>query len=179
MLDGQFDFNLYFDARAAFAKDSEGFEKTAATLLQSINFYGSHHLMGNITGNHDQPRVASLAGGGLSFNEDARKAGWDRTITVGNDIAYNKMACLIAFVATIPGIPVLNYGDEIGMPGAGDPDNRRMMRFGGLSAKELELKNKVAKLFGLRQQHMSLTYGDFRMLQADKTVMAYQRSYFN
>ena len=179
LLDGQFDFNLYFDARAAFAKDSEGFQKMAATLQQSVSFYGSHHLMGNITGNHDQPRVASLAGGGLSFNEDARKAGWDRNITVGSDVAYNKMANLIAFVATIPGIPVLYYGDEIAMPGAGDPDNRRMMRFGNLSAKELELKNKTAKLFALRAQHLSLTYGDFNLLQADQTTLAYGRSYFN
>ena len=178
LLDGQFDFNLYFDARAAFAKDSEGFEKTAATLLQSINFYGSHHLMGNITGNHDQPRVASLAGGGLSFNEAARKAGWERNVTVGNDMAYNKLACLIAFTATIPGIPVLYYGDEIGMPGAGDPDNRRMMRFGNLGPKELELKAKTAKLFGLRQQHLSFTYGDFNLLAADKNTLAYQRNYF-
>jgi glycosidase len=179
LLDGQFDFNLYFDARNAFAKDSEGFQKMAGTLMQSINFYGSHHLMGNITGNHDQPRVASLAGGGLSFNEDARKAGWDRNITVGSDIAYNKMACLIAFTATIPGVPVLYYGDEIAMPGAGDPDNRRMMRFGNLSPKELQLKKKVAKLFGLRAQHLSLTYGDFNLLEASETTLAYQRSYFD
>ena len=179
LLDGQFDFNLYFDARNAFAKDSEGFQKMAATLQQSISFYGSHHLMGNITGNNDQPRAASLAGGGLSFNEDARKAGWDRNITVGNDIAYKKMACLIAFVATIPGVPVLNYGDEIGMPGAGDPDNRRMMRFGNLSPEEIELKNIVAKLFALRQQHLSLTYGDFKLLQVTQTRLVYERNYFN
>jgi len=179
LLDGQFDFNLFFDARAAFAKDGEGFEKVAATLQQSIDFYGSHHLMGNITGNHDQPRFASLAGGSLSFNEDARKAGWDRDVTVGSDIAYNKLACMVAFIITIPGVPVLYYGDEIGMPGAGDPDNRRMMRFGNLLPKELQLKNKAARLFELRQQHMALTYGDFNLIQASRSVLAYSRTYFD
>jgi glycosidase len=136
MLDGQFDFNLYFDAREAFAKDSVPFTKVAATLHQSIDYYGSHHLMGNITGNHDIPRFASLAGGGLSFTEDPRKAGWSRTVGIGNDIAYPRMAMLMAFLTAIPGVPVIYYGDEIAMPGAGDPDNRRMMRFNDLSDKE-------------------------------------------
>ena len=178
MLDGQFDFNLYFKARPAFAKDGQGFEKLASTLQQSLNVYGAHHLMGNITGNNDQPRFASLAGGGLSFTEDARKAGWEREVTIGSDIAYNKMAELIAFIATIPGVPVINYGDEIGMPGAGDPDNRRMMCFGNLSDNESNLRKKVARILDLRAHHLSLIYGDFKILQANKTVPGLSKELF-
>lgn len=178
MLDGQFDFNLYFDARAVFARDDVPFDKLTGTLNSSISYYGSHHLMGNISGNHDQPRFISLAGGALSFNEDARKAGWDRNVGVGSDTAYNKLSCLIAFIATIPGVPVLYYGDEIGMPGAGDPDNRRMMIFDHLTEKQAWLKETVTKLFKLRREHLSLTYGDFEWLRTGKYTMAYKRSYF-
>ena len=32
---------------------------------------------------------------------------------------------LTAFITTIPGIPIVYYGDEIGLVGAGDPDNRK------------------------------------------------------
>jgi glycosidase len=32
---------------------------------------------------------------------------------------------------TTKGIPLIYYGDEIGMPGAGDPDNRRFMQWMG------------------------------------------------
>jgi len=178
MMDGQFDFNLYFDARAAFAKDDVTFEKVAATLQQSIDFYGSHHLMGNISGNHDLPRFASLAGGGLSFSEDARKAGWGRDVKMGSDSAYDKMAMLIAFISAIPGVPIIYYGDEIAMPGAGDPDNRRMMVFAGLNDKQKKLKETVAKLFGLRTSHLALMYGETQVFAKENT-MVIQRSYFS
>jgi glycosidase len=178
MMDGQFDFNLYFDARAAFAKDDVTFDKVAATLQQSIDFYGSHHLMGNISGNHDLPRFTSLAGGGLSFSEDARKAGWDRDVKLGSDSAYDKMAMLIAFINAIPGVPVIYYGDEIAMPGAGDPDNRRMMVFDGLNDKQKKLKETVAALFALRTSHLSLMYGETEVY-AKGDIMIIQRNYFS
>jgi cyclomaltodextrinase len=178
MMDGQFDFNLYFDARSAFAQDDVTFDKVAATLQQSIDFYGSHHLMGNISGNHDQARFASLAGGALSFTEDARKAGWDRDVEVGSDTAYDKMAMLIAFINAIPGIPILYYGDEIAMPGAGDPDNRRMMIFSGLNDKQKHLKDIVARLFDLRTSHLALMYGETDVY-AKGDIMIIRRSYFS
>jgi glycosidase len=43
--------------------------------------------------------------------------------------AYLSVLNIMAFNMSIPGIPVIYYGDEIGMPGANDPDCRRMMRF--------------------------------------------------
>jgi glycosidase len=39
---------------------------------------------------------------------------------------------LTAFNMTIPGVPVIYYGDEIGIPGGNDPDSRRMMKFDNL-----------------------------------------------
>ena len=178
MLDGQFDFNLYFDLREALAKGDVSFDKVAATLQQSIDFYGSHHLMGNISGNHDLPRFASLAGGGLTFAEDARKAGWNRDVKVGSDSAYDKMAMLIAFINAIPGVPVIYYGDEIAMPGAGDPDNRRMMIFDGLTERQKQLKETVAKIFELRGSTLALMYGETDVY-AKGDEMIIKRNYFS
>lgn len=177
MLDAQFDFNLYFDARPVFASGAESFEKVASSLKESALYYGHHSTMGNITGNHDMPRFLYYAGGAYRQGEDEKEAGWNREIKVEDPKGYSRLKMLHAFIMTIPGIPVIYYGDEIGMTGANDPDNRRMMRFSGLSAEEQDIKNTVKKLTTLRKSSMPLLYGSTRVLSAGKDVLVYQREY--
>jgi glycosidase len=38
---------------------------------------------------------------------------------------FGALQRVFAFLMTVRGIPLIYYGDEIGMPGGGDPDNRR------------------------------------------------------
>jgi glycosidase len=80
---------------------------------------------------------------------------------------------------TIPGIPVVYYGDEFGMPGGNDPDCRRMMRFDEqLVKREQETRDAVAQLGQLRKNQLPLIYGDFIELTLDKNIWAYARNYF-
>jgi cyclomaltodextrinase / maltogenic alpha-amylase / neopullulanase len=178
LLDGQFDFNLYFDARSAFAIDAVPFSMLDFSIHQTFNQYGFINMMGNITGNHDMARFISLAGGGLRFDEDQGEAGWAREVGVGDPVGYDKLASLTAFIMTIPGIPVIYYGDEIGLPGAGDPDSRRPMKFDNLSDHERQLKERTTRLTNLRSQHLAFVYGDFQTLLAEDMVYAYARTYF-
>ncbi|MCB0734333.1 MAG: alpha-amylase [Bacteroidetes bacterium] len=180
MLDGQFDFNLYDNALAVFANDQESWKRLTESLKGSLNTYGEHHLMGNITGNQDKPRFISFADGSMSFDTEwmeYKRMGLKKTIPIGDPVGYKKLALFHAFNMTIPGIPIVYYGDEIGLPGAGDPDNRRMMRFDGLSDDELALRKAVSNLSALRQKHMALMYGDFELISADQALV-YKRTYF-
>lgn len=179
MLDGQFDFGVYDAAVSAFARDNEPFEKLVGSLNESLDHYGYHNLMGYISGNQDKPRFISLAGGELKFDEDSKLAGWTREIGVGDPIAYKKLQSLNAFNLTIPGIPTIYYGDELGMPGANDPDNRRMMRFIGLNLEEETTREITKKLIHLRRNNLCLTYGDFTILAVDGYRLVYMRSYFD
>ncbi len=179
LLDAQFDFNLYFNARDVFAKDDESFERLAIAARESFDYYGYHSTMGNITGNHDLTRFMGLASGAVTFEEDPKEAGYERDVQVKDTLAYQKLSGMTAFLMTMPGIPVIFYGDEIGMVGAGDPDNRRMMRFEDLNKFEAKTKETADKLGQLRRSNLSLTYGDFELISADTSTLVYARHYFN
>jgi cyclomaltodextrinase / maltogenic alpha-amylase / neopullulanase len=178
MMDSQFDFPVYFDSREVIAKDSTDFAAVETTLRESFNYFGYHNTMGYITGNHDQARFVSLAGGGLKWNESDREAGFQRKVEVGDKIGYNRLQMMTALMFSLPGVPVIFYGDEIGMPGGGDPDCRRMMRFKGWSKAEKNTKKMAEKITFLRRNRLSLTYGDTEILSVSKDAFVLLRDYF-
>ncbi|HAV25516.1 MAG TPA: alpha-amlyase, partial [Bacteroidetes bacterium] len=136
----------------------------------------------NITGNQDKPRFMSYADGTLSFDTpwmEYKRIGWKQTIEVQDSLAYRKMAMFNAFNLTIPGIPIIYYGDEIGMAGAGDPDNRRMMRFENLKKQEAALQKEIGSLIQVRTKNLALVYGDFTIEENTTTKLKYTRRYFD
>lgn len=179
MLDAQFDFNLYDAAVDAFAKEESGLENLKNKLEQGLSTYGYHHLMGNITGNQDRSRFISLASGDVRFDEDQKLAGWDREIGKPSAEAYQRLALLHAFNNAIPGIPCTYYGDEYGMPGGGDPDNRRMMEFGEYDQDEAALREKVIQLNNLRSSQLPLIFGSTEVEIQDEDILIITRKYLN
>ena len=180
MLDGQFDFNVFEDANTTFAGvGAPDLQRVNNVLQNSFRTYGSHNLMGYISGNHDKPRFMALASGDLKFGEDSKAAGWQREIAITDSAAYDKMALMQTFILTIPGVPVIFYGDEIGLTGANDPDCRRMMKFDGWNPREKKLFETVAKLGNLRKNNPVLIYGDFINLQSTADTWVYARKYFD
>lgn len=180
-MDAQFDFNAYDAAVGAFAGEGEPeqlWKNLQRTLSESFDYYGWHHLMGNISGNQDRPRFASLADGSVKGNEDTKLAGWTRDIQNNGDKGYLRMAQLMALNMTLPGVPVIYYGDEFAMPGGNDPDNRRMMQFGSYTAAQQQLIQKVKTLTRLRSSNMALLYGEYKQVPVTPGFFAYERNYF-
>jgi glycosidase len=180
-MDGQFDFNLYDAAVNAFAANGDAakdFKQLALTLNQSTSAYGSHHLMGNITGNQDKPRFISLADGSVSNAGDTKLQGWTNNIQNKGDVGFDKLAQMMAFNLTVTGVPVIYYGDEIGMPGANDPDNRRMMQFSNLNENQLKMKEITKQLIDFRRNKLELIYGELTILPINENVFVFERNYF-
>ncbi|MEY3965955.1 MAG: hypothetical protein RL263_1124 [Bacteroidota bacterium] len=178
LLNAQFDFNMYDAAINTFKSDSGGCKRLAEVLNESLRTYGSHHLMGNITGNQDRPRFVSRADGSVKDNEDGKQAGWNNDIQIKDDRALHKLRNLYAFMSVIPGIPVIYYGDEIGMPGGNDPDSRRMMKF-DLTEKEQEHLDVFRNLNHFRKSSAALNYGECLVENKGDDLIQVTRTFFN
>jgi len=150
-------------------------------MQKTFQIYGVNHLMGNLVSSHDKIRYMAYADGDLEINDGrASDFAWTNPPKVDNSSSYDKLKLHLAYILTIPGVPVIYYGDEIGMTGASDPDNRRMMRFDDdLNENEKQTLKDVSKIIHIRKNHPALRYGDFLTLQADKNIYAYVRSDMN
>ena len=179
MLDAQFDFNVYDDAVACLAQNDVDFSRLLSSLEESLKYYGHHSLMAYITGNQDRARFISYASGELRFDEDAKYAGWTREIGNSTPESYERLAMLHAFNLSIPGIPVVYYGDEYGSPGGNDPDNRRMFKEEGLDSCQLNLRNRVTQMIQNRRKSLALIYGSTELERLDKDLMLIRRTYLN
>jgi len=176
-VDAQFNFNLYDAAFEAFTQKGVSFDRLRKSLVSSLKYYGHHHLMGNISGNQDKPRFASVASGDVRIDEDSKKAGWTREIPEADERGFRKLACMHAFNMAVPGIPIIYYGDEIGMHGGNDPDNRKMMRFEEYSPQERALWERVAELTHLRRSSMALNYGATDIFQPREDLLVIERTF--
>jgi glycosidase len=184
MLNSQFDFNIYHTAIDVLGKENQSLTRMNQTIMESLAAYGSHHTMGNISGNHDKCRFISLAGKAVSWNENDKAAGWTREIGVTADgnkeleaHAYRMAMLLEVINFTIPGVPCVYQGDEYGEAGANDPDNRHMMKFEGLNAEQAAFRAKVQELAKLRRENMALMYGEYIPKKVDDNTLQFQRVY--
>jgi len=180
-LSAQFNFNLYDVALPTFINSDMSFSGLDKEMQKTFSVYGALHLMSNIMDSHDKNRFMSFADGDLNVSQwSATEEGWNNPPKVENPNNYKKLTLYMAYMNTIPGLPVIYYGSEFGMTGASDPDNRRMMRFEEeLTEFEKSTMSDVSKIIKLRNKNTALRYGDFYKLIADENVYAYVRSDYN
>ncbi|USB34300.1 alpha-glycosidase [Paenibacillus sp. YPG26] len=89
-----------------------------------------------------------------------------------------KMKLAVVFQFTYIGAPSIYYGDEIGLAGEFDPDNRRPMIW-ERERQNRELYDFYRTLAVLRRSHSALFNGEFRIRSAerDSNVLVYERQH--
>lgn len=175
-LDGQFDFPLYWPVREAFA-DGQGLERVDQAVRENEVFYAPGTINSPFIGNHDVARFISQAAKQLDGEGGDPWSSSRPSATVTDAAAFEKAKFAFTFVLTQPGVPLVYYGDEVGLPGAGDPDNRRLMRFGStLTPLEAELLTVVQKLGQARRAHPALQTGARDTLRIERDLYVFQRS---
>lgn len=181
-LDGQFDFVWYHaNAYRVFAYDDKALLHldywTHASLAEFGQVPGS--LMVNYLGSHDTSRFVTMATyrGQPGYDRNVAFNKWQDLPSAPPDREpYDRLWLGMVALATLPGMPLLYYGDEYGEYGGGDPDNRHMMRFDDkLGATEKLQLQRTAALLRTRQAVRGLRRGDLLSVLLGDDVYAYAR----
>jgi glycosidase len=177
MLDGQFDFPLRgaiissLMTRTATMHDLDGF------IIDNESYYGGG-IMSTFIGNHDVPRSIHFAQDNPiwydSWSGGKDKAWYGTPGLPSETSAFERFANAYTVLFSLPGVPLIYYGDEIGLPGAGDPDNRRQMQWSGYSAGQLMLKAHLQQLTTIRAAHPALRRGTRTTLSVTNDTIAYR-----
>lgn len=88
----------------------------------------------------------------------------------GEDVWKLYLAAI--FQMTYVGSPSIYYGDEIGMTGGADPDNRRTFEWDSTKWNQ-NLLNLYKKLISIRKQYGALQSGSFKTLLVNDTTKGY------
>lgn len=170
-LDGQFDFPLHWPIREVFAHGRGSFADIESAVAENEREYDPTAIHSTLVGNHDVARFLCYADGDPEVGE---------TVQVDHPSSYKKLVLALTFLMTQPGVPMLYYGDEIGLTGGKDPDNRRMMRFGeDVSPEGRTLLSTLEKLSAARRAHPALRRGSRRPVHVSGESYAYLRTYFD
>ena len=164
--------------------DSKGFADSGRILapsefaarIQSIREDypdAAYYSLMNLLDSHDTERLLWTLTPGSETKAD-------KELNAGNLAAgklRQRLASLVQF--TMPGAPTVYYGDEVGVTGDDDPDDRRTYPWveDGGNGGDASLRSHYQALSRLRSQKVSLVGGDLRVLLAGDTArtLAYGR----
>mgnify|MGYP000962079903 CR=1 FL=1 len=188
-LDGQFDFPLRRVLVESVIMRLGSMNDLANFMNTNDFYYGANAVMSTFIGNHDLPRVVHLAANSRLWGDNQASDGKDRAwanqpSAVSEPEAFERLANAFAVLLTNRGAPLIYYGDEIGMPGGGDPDNRRFMQWPGtsqlnttpLTVNQTALRDRIKKLTDIRSKHPALRRGVRTTLEVNGDVWVYSRA---
>lgn len=124
-LDGQLDFPLFMSTpEAVFARDDQGLQQVRSATQGTLADFGDAQMV-TFVGNHDVARFITKAD---PANRDRQGSQWNNLPGAPSGQApYDRLFLAFANLMTIPGVPLVYYGDEYGEWGGADPDNRHFL----------------------------------------------------
>lgn len=154
------------DAYQKELKGDDGAFLGAMTHHMSSFSYPSLLTAMNELSNHDHSRFLTRTNGKVGrvekWGSEAAEEGVRRAVF--------KEAVVIQM--TWPGAPTIYYGDEAGVCGFTDPDNRRTYPWGKEDRDLLEFHREM---IALHKSHRALIYGSLKYLHTERDILCYGR----
>jgi glycosidase len=164
-----FDYPMYFALRDVLAGKAPA--SKLADVLRHDSLYSRPDQLVTFFGNHDTTRFA----------------GADGPAGAGGSESVAKLKMAFGLNLTLRGTPQLYCGDEIGMAGGGDPDNRHdfpggwredaknAFTEGGRTPEQQEIFSFVQNLLRVRREHPALSEGRQWNLLSDDSAIVFLR----
>lgn len=177
----EFDSVMNYPLRAAivefFAKQSIGVQKFDAIISKIRMLYTeqANFAMFNLIDSHDTERFLTLCKNCSNDSECSENDSY-----IKNNYEEKRLFLAVLFQMTYTGIPVVYYGDEVGMEGENDPDCRRPMIW-DKNDQNLNILNFYKKIIKIRNDNTVLRQGRFLtwFTLPRNNVYAYFRCYEN
>ena len=126
----------------------------------------------NLLGTHDTVRVLTA----LVGEEAGGRSPAELAIAALSPSEYRRGRRLLILaylsLATLPGIPSIFYGDEVGMEGYADPLNRRPYPW---HRRDTGLLSAYRRIGRMRRREPTLRTGGFRLLYLDTSLFVFSR----
>lgn len=152
--------------------DAAGFAMRLMSLYENYPREAFYSLL-NFLSSHDVARIITLLAN-CQLPEDLTKD--EKAVFRLNraqlDLAKKRLGNALLLLMTLPGVPCIYYGDEVGMEGYEDPFNRRTFPWQALDETILSLYKRMIKL---RKDNRVLVTGEFEILYSYKSCLAFAR----
>lgn len=155
----------------ALYRNAEALGHTVWTLYRHYPPHKMAYMM-NIIGTHDTERILTVLGGDRAEDCSNAVKATKRMTASQRRLAKKRLKMASMLQMTLPGIPCVYYGDEVGMEGYKDPFNRRPFPWHNV---DTELCDWYKKLGTLRAKEPLLAAEGFRILKAKGGVFAFER----
>ena len=126
----------------------------------------------NLLGTHDTERIITLLGGESSAGRSNSYLRIKRMNDIERGTAKRRIRMAYTILATVPGIPVIFYGDETALEGYHDPFNRMPYPWDRQDQKLIDFYKKIGKI---RRDNNIYKDGDFELIELRSDLLIYTR----
>ena len=128
--------------------------------------------MMNLIGTHDTVRAITALAGPLPEGYTNDQLATMHLSPEERRIGSRRLCLAYLILATLPGIPTIYYGDEVGMEGYSDPFNRRPFPWRHPDREILSFYRRVGALRRAREEYRT---GAFRLMHLSENVLVFSR----